>query len=101
MWEQTCLYKQKHTIASTSPTISSLLSTLKALILQLRSFALGERAWPLWLAPAKAVVSGPFALLREAVTLRTALQGLAVPNLQRRKSSALCVDEKRDCTDYD
>ena len=33
---RTCLYRQKHTIASTSPTMSSLLSTLKALGLHLR-----------------------------------------------------------------
>ena len=82
MWERTCLYKQKHIIASTSPTTSSLLSILKALVLQLRSFGLGERAWHFRLDPVRTLRCGPFALLKEAVTLRTALRDLAVPTLQ-------------------
>ncbi len=83
---RTCLYKQKHTMPSTSPTISSLLSILKALRLHNRLAVLVRHASLDCARPAKGLKTGPGDLLMQAVILFSGVVHLAYRRLQVKGS---------------
>ena len=83
---RTCLYKQKHTMPSTSPTISSLLSILKALRLHNRLAVLVRHASLDCARPAKGLKTGPGGLLMQAVIRFSGVAHLAYRCLQVKGS---------------
>ena len=77
----------------TSPTISSLLSTLKAPALQFRSVVLIVRVSPAILCPANALELGPWGLLMQAVLICPSVVHSASHRLQVTNSVKTCGSE--------